>query len=129
MLRWCNHRHTFYKKWIKEPGYWHFWSVISCLHRRAISMFNMTYIIELMLEFRGYDVREISNEASTSAPTQATIKWKVIHRPSIINHQRLTSPCFSVTGSPKWRCISQTWRCISQTWVLIYLTWRWRLRL
>ena len=29
---------------------------------------------KLMLEFRGDDVREISNEASTSAPTRATIK-------------------------------------------------------
>ena len=59
---------------------------------------------------QGGDVREISNEASTSAPPHATIKWKVIQRPSIINHQRLPSPCFSVTGSRTWRCISQTWK-------------------
>ena len=49
--------------------------IMSTLYTEGFTyMTNMTYIMKLMLEFRRYDVREISNEASTSAPTHATIK-------------------------------------------------------
>ena len=79
-------------------------------HVKVTILLPLWLIQETNAWIQGGDVREISNEASTSAPPHATIKWKVIQRPSIINHQRLPSPCFSVTGSRTWRCISQTWK-------------------